>query len=96
MHAQSLNFEEEEEGDDNDEGPEIMSSKFQPSQEVASQVGEATTAASTTTRSHYDPVRGFQVYENGNEDNKAPTKPRSYEPTHALSPSFPFMLSTLR
>lgn len=93
MHARSLDFEEEGEGDDIDEGPEIMSSKVQPPQKVAPHVGEATTAASTTTRSHYDPVRGFQVYENGNEDNKAPAKSRSYEPTHALSPSFPFMLA---
>jgi hypothetical protein len=54
--------------DEDDEGPEIMSSKRRPSNELGTLGNEQSAAMSDTTREaaiparpHYDPVRGFQV-----------------------------------
>lgn len=85
-------FEEDVDDDeDEDDAPEVMSSKRQPSQEIGT-LGEDSYAAPVITRSHYDPVRGFQV--SVNENNKSSSiKPRSYEPTHTFTPACPDMLA---
>lgn len=92
IDAQPSNVDNPDGDVEDDEGPEIMSSKREPSHELGTLGEEAgrdvpTRDSPAPVRPHYDPVRGFQAPAYGidpanNPSAKTAVLPRSYESTH--------------
>lgn len=92
IDAQPSNVDNPDGDVEDDEGPEIMSSKLEPSHELGTLGEEAgrdvpTRDSPAPVRPHYDPVRGFQAPAYGidpvnNPSAKTALLPRSYESTH--------------